>query len=108
MLTKNQKTWMWIFIAMFAIPEITFSFIISLIPIGMSPLYTVLINKQFFLDNPIYLLVSQFIELIGVLGLLYLSIKSKRKILSVLLSIVVLLLIFIAYVGFVVSFTMNL
>lgn len=104
MLTKTQKIWLWVFLAMFMIPEMLFSFVISVIELfglDFNPLYTLFINQQFFIDSPIYLFIFNIIELIGVLGMLIISIKLNRKIISVILGIVLVWLIFVIFLGYI-------
>jgi predicted neutral ceramidase superfamily lipid hydrolase len=100
MMTKTQKIWMWIFLAMFAIPEILFFNLISF------PLYFLtkgnitmasLIFGNSYLFSPFSFLVILCIEIIGALGLFVLSIKSNKKIMSVLLGAISLLLVAIFY-----------
>jgi len=93
LMNKIQKIWMWIFIAMFAIPEILFSFVLSFVEFfGMDiiPLYSFFFKYHFFIDHPVYLLIAEAIEWIGVLGLLIMSVKSNKKILTFLLFIILL------------------
>ena len=114
-MTKIQKIWLWIFVAMFAIPEILFSFtplsILSFInnfsETNIKPIAYFFVNPQFFTDNPICLLFFLAIEWLGVLGLLIMSIKSKKKLFIILLSIVLLWLSFIFFVGYVIGISMS-
>ena len=72
---------------MFAIPEVLFlttplsilSFVNNFSETNIkAPIYF-LINSQFFTDHPIYPLSAVAIEWIGILGLLIISIKCKKK-----------------------------
>jgi hypothetical protein len=110
-MTKTQKIWMWIFIAMFTIPEILFfftplsilSFTNNFSPTNIKPIAYSFVNSQFFTDHPGYLLVAIIIEWLGALGLLIISFKSKKKIPSVMLLVVLLWLSFLIFVGYVLS-----
>lgn len=102
-MTKMQKIWLWIFIAMFAIPEILFyftplsilSFTNNFSQTNIKPIAYFFINSQFFTDNPAYVLFFLAVEWFGVLGLLAMSIKFKKKIFIILLSIFMLWLSFL-------------
>ncbi len=101
---------MWIFIAMFALPEILFLFTLSAFDffgINIVPLSSILFGRQFFSDHPIYLLLAHILEWLGALGLLVLSIKFNKKIFVILFSIILLWLSVYLYFGYVIS-TMNL
>ena len=115
MMKKTQKIWMWIFIAMFALPEILFfTTPLSILSIVnnfsetniKSPIYF-FINQQFFTDHPIYLFLILAIEWLGILGLLAMSIKFNKKILYILLGIILAWLSFIIFVGYVVGVSMS-
>lgn len=102
----KHKIWMWIFIAMFAVPEILFSFLLSIIDFSgknIIPLYSFIISHQFFIDNSIYLLIANFIEWLGALGLIIISIKHNKKILAFLLAIILLWLSVELYFGYAIS-----
>ncbi len=103
MMTKMQKKLLWLFGAMFLIPEILFSTIPSSI-INYSgkdflTLSSVFVDSRFFINNFIYFLIILIIELIGIIGLLVLSIKNRKKIMSVTLIIILLWLVFIFFLG---------
>src|SRR5687768_10307584 len=108
MLSKMQKTWSWIFGAIFLIPEIIFFTIPSTI-INYSTkgdflaLYSFFVNRSFFIDNWSYAFVVLTIEIIGVLGLFIISIKSRQKVFAILLILVLLWLCFIAFIGYISS-----
>lgn len=111
MMTKMQKKLLWLFGAMFLIPEILFSFIlISIINFSngnIKPLYSLIINEQFFIDNTIYLILFMFIEWIGILGLLILNIRLNKKLIATLLGIILLWMTFIIFVGYIISASMS-
>ena len=110
-MTKSQKIWLGVFLAMFIVPEVIFSFLISslasLFSFGFSPLYKAFINPQFFIDHPGYLYIFLLIEWFGVLGLLILNAKHNfgkyRTLGTVALSILLVLLIIIFYIGYAIS-----
>ena len=111
-MTKIQKVWLWVFSAMFIIPEILFSFIVSffasLYGVGNFPfLYEYFINPQFFIDNPTYLFIILIIECLGMLGLLVWNVKFNnyryKIILTAITTLTLILLLFIFFVGYLVS-----
>ena len=111
-MSKLQKIWLWVFVFMFFVPEVLFSFTVSFFTLFMGVenfpfLAQSFINPQFFVDNPVYLFIALSIECLGVLGLLIFNIKfnhHKLKIVWTVISILVLaLLIFIFYIGYAVS-----
>lgn len=97
MMTKIQKIWMWVFGAMFALPEILFlnimSFVIYFLG-GSIPTIFSLISNGYHI-SPTYFLIILSIEIFGVLGLFILSIKFNRRLFAVLLGIIFLWLVFI-------------
>lgn len=105
-MTKPQKIWMWIFIAMFAVPEILFSFVLSFVDFlgkNIAPLYLLFTPYHFFIDHPVYLLIAEAIEWLGVLGLFVISIKNKKLIFVILLGIVLLWLSVNFSMGYIIS-----
>ena len=102
---SGQKIWMWIFIAMFAIPEILFSIILSSIinyhGKDFLTLSSLFVNGRFFINNPFYFFITIIIEMIGVLGLLVISVKTKKIIFIILLGIILLWLLLIFFLGYV-------
>ena len=96
---------------MFALPEIFFSFVVlSIVNFSkeiISPLYSLVIKEQFFIDHSIYLLVVNAIEWLGVLGLLITSIKFNKKITAIILGIILLWLSLVIFVGYVVGISMG-
>jgi hypothetical protein len=114
-ISKMQKGLLWLFGAMFLVPEILFltiplsilSIINNLSNTGInSPIYY-FINSQFFTDHPIYTFIAIIAEWVGVLGLFVLSIKFKKPIFYILLAIVLLWLAFVIFLGYVLT-TMSL
>ena len=103
MLSKKQKVWLWIFGAMFLIPEILFSGIASLIALlfgkELGSLYSIGINKNIFPDSSLVLILGIAVEFIGALGLFIFSFKNKKFILTFLMGVVlVILFILFAYI----------
>jgi len=117
MMTKKQKIWMWIFVAMFAIPEILWSpvlnfyyeFLQSSWTSNVHPIrYNFLQNS----DNLNYLKLVVFLQLVGLLGVLFFTLKNKnnknkilRYLFITLLSVLILLTGFFLY--FAMSFSIN-
>ncbi len=116
-MTKNQKIWMWIFVVMFALPEILWSSIAnfyyeffqsgkisSVVPFR----YSFLQN----LDNLIYLKIILTVQTIGIF-LLLISIYKNANFKNALVKYLLALLLFVLFVVsvfalyFVLSFGMN-
>ena len=111
MLSKMQKTWLWIFGGMFVVPEVLFWFtplsILSIMSnfseIDIKPIAYYFTNPQLFSDHPIYLLTFLIIEWVGILGLLVMSIQSKKKVFVILSGILLLWLSIIIFIGYVIA-----
>lgn len=105
MLTKKQKIWMWIFLAMFLIPEILFSIlpssIVNYTGKDFLTLSSIFVNSRFFINNPLYFFVALVIELISILGLLIISIKNNKKIFIILFGTILLWLLFVFFLAYV-------
>jgi len=111
-MTKAQKIWLWVSLAMFVVPEVLCSFIISsvssLFGKNLLPLYTIFIKQQFFTDHPVYLFMLLGTEIVGLLILLILNLKNKKNIIvSILLSALLLWLLFVFYIGYAIAFRMS-
>ena len=95
---------MWIFIAMFALPEILFftipSSIINYSGKNFLTLSSLFVDSQFFINNPRYFFADLIIELIAILGLLMISIKSGKKVSSLFLGIILLWLFFVSLLAY--------
>ncbi len=104
MLSKMQKIWLWIFGAMFIIPEILFSIIpssiINYFGKDFLTLSSLFVNSRFFINNSYYFFITLAIEFIGVIGLFIFSIKLNKKIFIILFSIIILWLLFIFFIGY--------
>jgi hypothetical protein len=98
---------MWVFIAMFAIPEILFSSIFlsvaNLMGTNFNTLSSIFINDKIFSDKPIYLLIILIVEFIGALGLFVLTIKFNKKLFAILLGVVLLWLFIIFSIAYIYS-----
>ena len=105
MLAKKDKIWMWIFIAVFAIPEIFFSTLLSSI-INYSgkkflTLSSLFVDNKFFINNPSVLFLVLIIETISLLYLLFLSFKLKKTILIIFLILLLAWLSYILFLGYI-------
>ena len=109
-MTKKQRIWLWIFIAMFAVPEILFfttpMMILALSGKSFSKLSSLFVNYQVFLTLPIYLLIIIAIEWIAILSLLLMNIKLNKKIFVTLLLIILLWLSFVFMLVYVTGYGM--
>jgi len=76
-MTKIQKIWMWIFSAMFLIPEILWGNLIKVFKISFLPVYK---NIQFFINNPPVAFLVIIVEIAGITGIIYLL--NKKNIIS--------------------------
>jgi len=110
-MSKTQKIWMWIFIAMFALPEILFitspALLMSILGKSFTNINSLVVNYDFFLAYPIYLLIIIATEFIGVAGLAVFSARLKKKIALILSGILLLWLLFIFAVVYITGFSMN-
>lgn len=83
MLSKTQKTWLWIFGGMFVVPEVLFFTTLNMIQAlggkSFSELSSLLINYKIFFAHPNYLLATVIIEAIGIIGLLVMNFKINKK-----------------------------
>jgi len=109
MLSKMQKTWLWIFGAMFIVPEVLWGNLIGILHMPLLPFYG---NVQIFTDNPMIAYLVIIIEIIGVGGLIYLSNKQYHGtklnyLFNIILILVLLLLIASLFLSYAIS-NMNL
>lgn len=105
MLSKIQKTWLWIFGAMFVVSEVIFSIIISSIVNWFNgeefiTLHSFFIDSRFFINHWPYFFGVLIIEMVGVLGLFIISLRLRKKMQLILLGIIFLWLIFIFFIGY--------
>ncbi len=90
---------MWIFIAMFAVPEILWGGLIKIFKISFLPIYK---DIQYFSDNPGVALLLIVIEIIGISGVIYL-INKKCPAINLKLKIVINIILIIILVMLVLS-----
>lgn len=110
-MTKNQKLWFWVGLALFAVPEILFSFLVGSIAsvFGKATwsIYSSLVGQQFIVDHQTYLFVALVIECIGVALVLIGNIKYSparvKNLFTALLTLLLFALLLVLYVGYVVS-----
>lgn len=106
-MSKVQKIWLWIFGAMFLVPEVLWGNLLKIFKISFLPVYR---NVQIFTENPNIAFLVIIVEIIGVSGIIYLlskkdlgvSIKLKY-ILNTLLVIILLILLMSLYLSYGVS-----
>jgi hypothetical protein len=112
-MTIKQKIWMWVFIAMFAVPEILWSPVANFYYEFLQSSWTSYVKhfRYNFLqnsDNLNYFKFVIFLQLIGLIGSLILMLKdknNKNKMLTY--SLATLLSIFAIAVGFILYFAMS-
>ena len=102
-----QKVWLWIFGAMFAVPEILWGNLLKIFKINFLPIYK---DVQYFTDNPKMAFLVIIAEIIGIFGIIYflnkksLGIDKKIKyVLNALLVFISLILIVSLYLSSVMS-----
>ncbi len=103
-MSKLQKIWLSIFGAMFVVPELIFLILPSSIIDYFSgknliSVYSFFVDSHFFINNWFYFPRVLAIELIGLVGLLIISIKARKKIFSILLAIILAWLLFVFFIG---------
>ncbi len=96
-MSKVEKIWLWVSLAMFLVPEILFSNILSFMGYFsggeiMSPFS--LITNNYHLQSHVFLVIL-IIEIIGALGLFIFSIKNRKWIFVALLAVILCFLFFI-------------
>lgn len=94
MLSKMQKIWLWIFGAMFLVPEVLWGPLVKALNFSFLPIYG---NVQVFTESPMVAYLVVILEIIGVAGLIYLFNKIYRgsKLRYLLCGILVFILIFL-------------
>jgi hypothetical protein len=106
-MSKIQKIWLWIFGAMFLIPETLFlttpSSIINYTGKDFLTLIPLFVGERFFINNPSYFLSVLVIELVAIMGLLIMSIKNRKTIFSIFLIFILFWLLFVFFLGYVSS-----
>jgi len=97
-MTKTQKIWMGIFLAMFLVPEVLFLNIIyfSAYFLGGSIVMPIsLMLGANYTVSSFFFLLALAVEIVGTIGLSVLSIKANKKVAAVLFMIISIWLIFI-------------
>lgn len=111
-MSKMQKGLLWLFGAMFLVPEILFfttpSLISSLNGKSFLAISSLIVNYKIFFSHPFYLLTIIVVEWIGILGLFILCIRTNKKIIAILPFIVLLWLSFIFMIVYVTGVSMGL
>lgn len=101
MISKIQKTWLWVFGAMVILPEVLFSPIISftlfLTKINFNSLYSLGVKASLLPDSLTWLLAAIIIELIGSGGLFILNLKLGQKGFMILFGLAFVYLCFILF-----------
>ncbi|MCX6718455.1 MAG: hypothetical protein NTY81_02530 [Candidatus Staskawiczbacteria bacterium] len=107
MMTKIQKIWLWIFMAMFAVPEILWGNLIKIFKISFLPIYK---NIKYFTDEPMIAFLVIIIEIIGISGIIYLLNKKDAKINTILkyaLDIVLVIILLVLVLSLCLSYSMS-
>lgn len=110
-MTKKQKVWLGIFLAMFVVPEVLWGIIFNAGTsiLGLSA-HSVYYNLQIFDDYPSLAYLIIIIEIVAISGLLYLNFKRQEwqhKIQKVFFTIILVLLdislLFLLFLNFTMS-----
>ncbi len=111
-MTKKQKIWLKLFLAMFFVPEILFSVFSSSLSFlffraDLPYLLKVWPGERFLLDNSFYVFSALIVQIIGLFGLLKYNIKFNasrfKSVFTFLLLIVIFLGFLVIYAGGVMS-----
>ena len=104
MMSKIQKICLWIFSAIFIIPEILWGSTIKIFRLNFLPIYR---NVEIFNDNSLVAYLVIILEIIGVFGIIYFlnkNYKNRLKYFFIIIFILVLaLLIFSLFLTYAVS-----
>ncbi len=73
---SGQKIWLWIFGAMFVVPEVLWGDLLKVLKISFLPIYQ---DVQTFTENPSIAFLVIIIEVIGISGVIYLINKAGFK-----------------------------
>lgn len=110
-MSKVEKIWLWISLAMFLVPEVLFftspALMMSINGKSFSEINSLIIKYDIFFDYPIYLLVIIAIEFLGILSLLILNIKNKKTLFIILFSVILIWLFFAFALVYVTGIMMN-
>ena len=109
-MTKQQQTWLAVFLVMFLVPEILWGSIFNaLTSLFGWPLHSIYFNLTTFNDYPYLAFLVILVEIISVSGLWYLNLKINRQnnlkgiLLSILLAILDIALVFLLFLNFAMS-----
>lgn len=107
MLSKVQKTWLWVFGAMFVVPEALWGNIVKILKLSFLPIFR---SPKFFAQNPKLAFAVIIIEAIGIIGVIYLINRSAlnlskifKYIFNTILVIILLVLLLSLYLSYGVS-----
>ena len=109
-MTKQQQTWLAVFLVMFLVPEILWGSIFNaLTSLFGWPLHSIYFNLTTFNDYPYLAFLVIILEIISIAGLWYLNLKINHQnnlkglSLSVLLAFIAIALIFLLFLNFAMS-----
>ena len=109
-MTKTQKIWLAIFLAMFLVPEVLWGALLNAVTsVFGSPAHSIYYNLQAFDDQPILAYIIILTEIIAIIGLLIVNytIQYKNKITKivsyVVLALLEITLIFILLINYMIS-----
>ncbi len=105
MLSKTQKIWVWIFGAMFVVPEVLWGDLLRVMHIPFIPVFE---NSEFFASNPLIAYIIIIIEICGLGGLIYFINKYNGSLkLKLLLNIILVLLLIFLFLSLALSVAVN-
>ncbi len=109
-MTKAQKNWLWVSVAMFAVPEVLWGGLLNaLTSVIHVPIHSVYTDIQYFTDHPFYVYLIFFVEILFVLLSVKIIYKSEFKnkyikiFILVVLSLLALLLLGLLYLNYMMS-----
>ena len=105
MLSKTQKIWAWIFAAMFVVPEVLWGNIIKILNLSFLPIYK---DVVLFADNPALAYLIIIAEIIGIVGLIYTTVRHyNNSPLKYIILIVLIILLLVLIYSLLMSYTVN-
>lgn len=108
-MTKKQKVWLGIFLAMFIVPEIIWGTLVNaLTSILHIDIHSVVLDALFFSHHPGYAYLIILMEIIGLSGLLVLNMRGAynkivRNFINIIMVILLLSLILLLFLNFSIS-----
>jgi hypothetical protein len=107
-MTKLQKIKLYVFVAMFLIPEVVFAFVVSFFGLLLkfnTPFWLGgFADTQFFAYHRLYVFGALFVEILGILGLFIYNLRFNRNwsrwVLSFLLLILLVAAMLVFYIGY--------